>query len=321
LKILFAGTPDFAAVVLRALLGATTEVCAVYTQPDRPAGRGRRLQPGAVKVLAEEHGIVVEQPDRLKDAEAIARLRSYHPDLMIVVAYGLILPAEVLAIPRLGCINLHASLLPRWRGAAPVQRAILAGDSETGISLMQMEAGLDTGPVLATRSTAITPDDTSVTLHERLAEISGALLVEQLEALSAQALPLLPQSVEGVTYAHKISKAEAVIQWDRPAEEIGRTIRAFNPWPVAETRLNGLRLRLWRGQPLPASEPLSDLPGRVVAVDRDGIRVACGEGFLLIQELQTDGGRRLPVSAFLNASPVVVGDRLGSFESARVAGG
>ncbi|MCG2633302.1 MAG: methionyl-tRNA formyltransferase [Gammaproteobacteria bacterium] len=312
MNILFAGTSDFAAVVLAALLRASSDLVGVYTRPDRPSGRGRKLQVSPVKALAESHGIALEQPPSFGDSCVVHRLRAYKPDLMIVVAYGQILPAEVLAIPRLGCVNLHASLLPRWRGAAPIQRALLAGDQETGVCLMQMEPGLDTGPVLARRCCAIAQHDTSATLHDRLAELAGALLVDNLDGLLAGQLVPEAQGEEGMTYAGKLRKDEAPLDWSRPATEIVRAIRAFNPWPVAETHWRGGRLRLWAGvECATIGADDGSAPGTVIALGRDGIRVVCGSGAVLIETVQADGGRAMPASSFLNANDMQVGDQLG----------
>ena len=319
MKIIFAGTPEFAATALRALIAAGHEVALVLTQPDRPSGRGMALKPSPVKVVALEAGIEVFQPPTLKDAEAQERVRAVDAEVMVVAAYGLILPQVVLDMPRFGCINIHASLLPRWRGAAPIHRALLAGDAETGIAIMQMEAGLDTGPVLLSRAIPIADDDTTGTLHDRLAELGGSLVVEALAALP---LPARVQPVEGVTYAAKIDKAEAAIDWALPAIEIDRRVRAFNPAPGAAFTLGGTLVKLWRATPLAAgslSVPAQGEPGTVLAADRDGIVVACGEGALRLLELQKAGGKRLPVAQFLAGNALAAGVVLGAQDAAKTA--
>jgi methionyl-tRNA formyltransferase len=302
MRLIFAGTPEFAAQALQAIIEAGHEVPLVLTQPDRPAGRGMSLQLSPVKKLALEHGIEVFQPLSLKDAEAQARVAAVQADVMVVAAYGLILPQAVLDLPRLGCLNIHASLLPRWRGAAPIQRALLAGDAETGVCIMQMEAGLDTGPVLLRGAFAIAPSDTTATLHDRLAILGAELVVEALGKLP---LPAEPQAVEGVTYAHKIEKAEALIDWTKGAAELDRHIRAFNPFPGAQALFGGQTVKLWRAEPLAGQGEC----GRILSVDRQAVVVACGEGALAISELQKAGGKRLPVQQFLAGHPLQIGDR------------
>ncbi len=302
MKLIFAGTPEFAAQALSAIIAAGHDVALVLTQPDRPAGRGMSLQPSAVKKVALEHGIEVFQPLSLKDAEAQARVAAVGAEVMVVAAYGLILPQAVLDMPRFGCINIHASLLPRWRGAAPIQRALLAGDAETGVCIMQMEAGLDTGPVLLRGAFPIEAADTTATLHDRLAGLGASLCVEALGALP---LPAVPQPVEGVTYAHKIEKAEALIDWNRPAAELDRHIRAFNPFPGAQALFAGQTVKLWQARPVAGSGPA----GSVLAVDKREVVVACGEGALAVSEWQKAGGKRLPVQQFLAGHPLKVGDR------------
>lgn len=299
MRIVFAGTPEFAVPPLRALLDSEHEVRAVYTQPDRPAGRGRKLQASPVKAAALAAQVPVYQPDTLRDPAEQRRLNNLGADLMVVVAYGLLLPREVLEAPRLGCVNIHASLLPRWRGAAPIQRAIEAGDPETGITLMQMDEGLDTGAMLATASTPISPSDTAQTLHDRLMQLGATLLLETLPALETGRVRPQNQDESAATYARKLSKEEARIQWQRPAAELDRMVRAFNPWPVAYTDYAGQPLRIWRAEPrdLTCHAP----PGAVVAANSDGIDVATGAGVLRIVELQPAGSRRMPAAAFVNA--------------------
>ena len=310
MKIIFAGTPDFALPVLQVLLDSTHTVAAVYTQPDRPAGRGRRTQASPVKQLAITSEVPVYQPETLSDATAIADLQALQPDLIIVVAYGLILPPAILAVPRLGCINVHASLLPRWRGAAPIQRAILAGDTETGVTLMQMEAGLDCGPLLATRRCEIEADTTGGQLHDSLAQLGAALLQDNLDAIEGNTLTGRVQDEAQVTYAAKLEKREALIDWSLPAAELGCRVRAFNPWPVAETRFAGKQLRIWEAEVI-AVAAVNPPPGTVVQAGRQGIEVACGSGLLRLQVLQLPGGRPVSAADFCNAHPLS-GTRFGA---------
>ncbi len=299
MKIVFAGTPDFAVPCLRKA-AAHNEVVAVYTQPDRPAGRGRGLAPSPVKQAAQELGIPVLQPENFRSAQAKAGLRALAPDLMVVVAYGLILPQSVLDIPVEGCWNVHASLLPRWRGAAPIQRAIQAGDSETGVCLMKMEKGLDTGPVLLSQSIAIGAAETGGQLHDRLSQLGAQVLGDGLGLLRAGIRPVpRPQPEAGVTYAHKLDKAEAKLDWSRPAAVLADTVRAFNPWPVAEARLAGERLRLHGVVALDESHEAR--PGELLRAGREGLDVACGEGVLRIRVLQREGGKAITAADFLNA--------------------
>ncbi|GHD69337.1 methionyl-tRNA formyltransferase [Luteimonas padinae] len=299
MRIVFAGTPEFAVPSLRAACGKA-EVVAVYTQPDRPAGRGRGLQASPVKQEALARGIPVLQPQTLKSQVSRDALRALKPDLMVVVAYGLLLPQKILDIPEEGCWNVHASLLPRWRGAAPIQRAIEAGDAETGVCLMRMEKGLDTGPVLLSQSLAIGEQETGGQLHDRLAELGAQVLADGLGLLRAGIRPVpRPQPAMGVTYAHKLDKAEAKLDWSQPAAVLARRVRAFNPWPVAEAVLAGERLRIHGAVAIDA--PAGAAPGTVLAAGRDGIDVACGEGALRIRVLQRDGGKAITAVDWLNA--------------------
>ena len=310
MKLIFAGTPEFAAIALAAILAAGHEVALVLTQPDRPAGRGMALQASPVKRLAEQHGIPVFQPLTLKDVAAQERVSAVGADVMVVAAYGLILPQAVLDMPRFGCINIHASLLPRWRGAAPIQRAILAGDARTGVCIMQMEAGLDTGPILLSESLAIDAADTAATLHDRLADLGASLIVNALGRLP---LPVSAQAADGVTYAAKLEKSEALIDWSKSAVEIDRQVRAFNPFPVAMTTLDGSPLKVWAAQLEPADRCCPNtLPGELIIADRRGIVVACGSGALCITELQKAGGKRLQAAQFLAGHPLAAGSSLGT---------
>ncbi|AIL08533.1 methionyl-tRNA formyltransferase [Stenotrophomonas maltophilia] len=299
MRIVFAGTPEFAVSSLRAA-ARHHEVVAVYTQPDRPAGRGRGLAPSPVKLEAVARGIPVYQPESLKDAAAQQQLRDLQPDLMVVVAYGLILPKAVLAIPTHGCWNVHASLLPRWRGAAPIQRAIQAGDAKTGVCLMQMEAGLDTGPVLLHQELPIAATDTGGQLHDKLAELGAQVLSDGLGLLRAGIKPIArPQPEQGVTYAHKLDKAEARLDWAQDADALARTVRAFNPWPIAEATLAGERVRIHGAVALEADH--GQAPGTVLAAGRDGIDIACGQGALRLRVLQREGGKAITAADYLNA--------------------
>jgi methionyl-tRNA formyltransferase len=304
MKVAFAGTPEFAAVALRALLAAGFEVPLVLTQPDRPAGRGQKLVASPVKQVALAHGIPVHQPEKLRDPATHAPLVAAAPDVLVVAAYGLILPQAVLDIPRQGCINIHASLLPRWRGAAPIQRCIETGDAESGVAIMQMEAGLDTGPVLLMEAVKVGPGDTAATLHDTLAALGGRLIVEALRQLDT--LPPQPQPATGVTYAHKIEKAEAAIDWTQPAAVIERRIRAFDPFPGCTAILGDETLKIWRA--LPANG--AGQPGEILAVAPEGITVACGQGALQLVELQRPGSRRLPSADFQCGFPLTAGLRL-----------
>jgi len=303
-RVAFGGTPEFARAALAAIVAAGFEVPLVLTQPDRPTGRGQKLQSGPVKALALELGIPVHQPERLKDPATHQPLIAATPDVLVIAAYGLILPQAVLDIPRLGCLNIHASLLPRWRGAAPIQRAIEAGDRETGVTIMRMEAGLDTGPMLLAEALPISDHDTAATLHDKLATQGARLIVQALREI--ERLEPVAQPAEGVTYANKIDKAEAQLDWRRPAEELDRHLRAFDPFPGGAAMLAGTTIKLWRG----VAEGGSGVPGTVLAADGSGIVVACGAGALRITELQKPGGKRLAAAEFLRGFPVSPGQRL-----------
>jgi len=310
LKLVFAGTPEFSVAALDALHAAGHDIVAVYTQPDRPAGRGQKLTPSPVAQRAAALGLPTFKPEKLRGNEpAIGGLRKLAPDLMIVVAYGLILPQAVLDVPRLGCFNIHASLLPRWRGAAPIHRAIEAGDTQTGVTIMQMDEGLDTGDMLLIEREPIRPDDTTASLHDRLAELGGRLIVEALEAAACGGLQATPQPAEGITYAHKIEKAEATIDWAQPAAVIERRVRAFDPFPGAVTACGGEAIKVWASRLV--APPSQALPGEVLAVDDRGIVVATGDGALSLTALQRAGGKRLQVADFLRGFPLAPGQRLG----------
>ncbi|MHB1246472.1 MAG: methionyl-tRNA formyltransferase [Sulfuriferula sp.] len=308
MKIIFAGTPEFARVALTALHAAGHTIAAVLTQPDRPAGRGMKLKPGPVKQEALRLGLPVLQPISLKTAEIQETLRPLNAELMVVAAYGLILPQAVLDMPRHGCLNIHASLLPRWRGAAPIQRAILAGDAETGITIMQMDAGLDTGAMLRCDAIPIAPDDTSASLHDKLAALGGQAIITVLDQLGKGVLKPMPQPAEGACYAAKISKAEAMLDFSRPAIELARAVRAYNPAPGAATMLHGSPLKIWSAH---IAADQSGVPGTVVAGDAQSLLVACGTGALGITEVQPAGGKRQSVSQFLAGHPLSKGLQLG----------
>jgi methionyl-tRNA formyltransferase len=308
LAIVFAGTPRFAVPALETLLKGPHRVVAVYTQPDRPAGRGRRLTASPVKELALAAGVPVEQPARLRGEAEVRALAGYAPDVMVVVAYGLLLPLSVLEVPALGCVNIHASLLPRWRGAAPIQRAIEAGDLETGVTIMSMDQGLDTGPILDRVVTPIGPHDTAGALHDRLASIGAAELARSLERLAAGTLIPQAQSDEGATYARKIEKEEARLDFARPAVELDRQIRAFNPWPIAETTLRGVQLRIHAAEPV--ERPSAAAPGTVVAVEAPGMLVATGRDLLALRQVQL-AGRRVVTARELAHATSPLGEILG----------
>ena len=303
LNLIFAGTPEFAVPALEALLAAGHRIVAVYTQPDRPAGRGQQVTMSAVKQCALRHGLAVKQPQTLRNADAQAELAALNADAMIVVAYGLILPKPVLDAPRLGCINIHGSILPRWRGAAPIQRAILAGDTQTGVSIMCMDEGLDTGPVLSTVTTFIGDHENAASLHDRLATLGADALLAALPRYAAGELGAQQQAIEGVTYAAKIRKEEALIDWTHAARDIAALIRAFNPWPIAETRSNGQQLRIWEATPI--MQTTQAIPGTVVRADASGIEVATGDGALTIHRVQAAGRKAMSAADFVNAHRIV----------------
>jgi methionyl-tRNA formyltransferase len=312
MNLVFAGTPEFAVPTLQALHAAGHRILAVYTQPDRPAGRGRKLTASPIKRYAEAHGLPVHQPVTLKTATETEQLRALAPDVMIVVAYGLILPAAILAAPRHGCINVHASLLPRWRGAAPIPRAIEAGDRVTGVTIMQMDAGLDTGAILAMADTPIADTDTAQSLHDRLAPLGAAALLPVLEQLARGAVDARSQDDTHACYASKLRKDEARIDWQQSAPVIHRKIRAFNPWPVATTTLHGTPLRLWGVGPLGDAPPATAAPGTVLGADARGIRVLTGAGAVTLTHVQIEGSKVLAVADFLNGHALAAGNRLGA---------
>jgi methionyl-tRNA formyltransferase len=313
LRVAFAGTPDFALTALEGVVGSRHAVVGVLTQPDRPKGRGRHLAASPVKLAALERGIPVSQPVTLKTESGRADLASWQPDVLVVVAYGLILPRAALELPGLGCVNIHASLLPRWRGAAPIQRAILAGDAETGVSIMRMDVGLDTGPVFLERRVAISPQDTGGSLHDRLAAQGASAVVEVLDQLAEDRAVSTPQRDDGVTYAAKIDKTEALIDWSKSALEIERKIRAFNPFPIAETRLDGEQLRIYTAEALGTGDRDASSAveaGRVVELRGDAIIVACGSGRLALKELQRPGKKPVAARDLMNTLNLA-GRRLG----------
>lgn len=309
MRLAFAGTPAFARVALQALLDAGYEVVLVLTQPDRPAGRGLKLRASEVKSLALERKLPLHQPASLKTAQALQPLQAAGAQAMVVAAYGLILPQAVLDLFPLGCINIHASLLPRWRGAAPIQRAILAGDAQTGVSIMRMDAGLDTGPVFLAQPIAIVPRDTAHNLHEKLAQLGAQCLLRALPGIEAGELQAQPQPEAGVSYAHKIGRAEAELDWRCTAVELDRKVRAFDPVPVATTRWGKEALRVWVACALDAPR---GAPGLVLQLDAAGIVVGCGSGALRLEELQRAGGKRLSARELLRGAPIAVGDRFGA---------
>ena len=301
LRIIFAGTPDFAAVHLQALVDSDHEIVAVYSQPDRPAGRGKKLQPSPVKQVAQDHDIPVYQPLNFKDPADVEQLRALNADVMVVVAYGLILPSSVLEAPKHGCLNVHASLLPRWRGAAPIQRCIEAGDMVTGITIMQMDIGLDTGDMLSKVTTGISLDDTGGSLHDRLASMGPAALLSTLADVESGSLTPEAQNDAAACYAHKLTKEEALIDWTQDADVLARRIRAFNPFPMAYTLLGDERIRVHLAEPVVKATQLA--PGTIAHVDTDGIEVACGEGVLRLTRIQLAGKKPMAVADIINGQP------------------
>ena len=310
MKVIFAGTPDFALTPLLGLIDSRHEIVAVFTQPDRRSGRGKKLTPPPVKVTAEQNQIPVFQPHSLKDQDDI--IKNLNADVMIVVAYGMLIPQSILSIPRLGCINIHASILPRWRGAAPIQRAIEAGDSKTGVSIMQMDVGLDTGPVYQTLSIDIDEDDTSITLHNKLSVLGTQGLIETLANLEENPdLAAIAQDDAAANYAKKIQKAEAQIDWTESANQIQQRIRAFNPWPICQSSHQGNRIRIWQSSVVKMNRQDDDTkPGQIIDIDQQGVLAKCGQDYLLIQKLQRDGSRPLLSPEFLNGYSIEVGDLL-----------
>jgi methionyl-tRNA formyltransferase len=306
LKIIFAGTPLFAEKSLKALLDQKADVVAVLTQPDRPSGRGMKLKPSPVKELAVQHGLTVLQPESLKGGEIQQQLSAYDADVMVVVAYGLILPPAVLEIPRLGCLNIHASLLPRWRGAAPIQRAIQAGDALTGITIMQMDAGLDTGDMLLVKSCPIEDKDTASSLHDKLAQLGAGAITEALHLLKLGKLTPIPQENQNATYAAKLSKEEALLDWTLTATELERKIRSYNPFPGACAHINDTPIRIWQAS---VRADMSGEPGVVLAEQKNALIVACGKGALNLEELQKPNAKALPTGQFLQGFNIQAGDR------------
>jgi len=307
MRLVFAGTPEFARRALVAILGAGHEVALVLTQPDRPSGRGMRPAESAVKRLAREHALPVFQPATLRDSESLARITAARAQAIVVAAYGLLLPQAVLDCAPFGALNVHASLLPRWRGAAPIQRAILAGDQESGITIMKMDAGLDSGPMVAQSAIPITEDDDAGTLHDRLASLGAEMIVSALAAVETGRASYTPQPAAGVTYARKIDKTESVLDWSRPASELARAVRAFRPAPGATSSLEGATVKIWEAR----AEQGTGMPGETLAVSPQAILVACGVGVLAVTQLQRAGGKRLSAAEFLRGQAVVPGARFG----------
>ncbi len=321
MRVIFAGTPEFARVALEQLHTAGFEIALVLTQPDRPAGRGMKLQASAVKQWAEAHHIPVAQPRSLRldgkypedAAAARAAIEAAHADVAVVAAYGLILPQWVLDTPRLGCLNIHGSILPRWRGAAPIHRAIEAGDSETGVTIMQMDAGLDTGDMLLLETLPIGPHDSTDTLHDQLAELGGRMIVQALESAQSGGLQPLPQPTEGISYAHKIDKREAALDWTQPVATLERRIRAFNPFPIACSALSGETIKFWRAEVLPEIRPASSAAaGEVLAASAEGVDIAAVDGVLRVSRLQKAGGKPLDAGDFLRGFEIQPGQRFSS---------
>ncbi len=312
MKLIFAGTPEFAKTALSQLVKENLDILAVYTAPDKPKGRGQKLQMSPVKTLALEQHLPVYQPETLRDLATQQTLKDLNPDIMVVAAYGLLLPKAVLSIPRLGCINIHASLLPRWRGAAPIQHAIIAGDNTTGITIMQMNEGLDTGDILLQTHCEIRADETSETLFNRLAEVGAKAIVDALLAIEQKQLKAIPQNADLACYAAKLNKTDGLINWENSTTQLDRNIRAFNPWPVAYSYLNHELIRIWRAAPLP--KPTNPMPpGTIIATTANAVHVATGDGALVLLELQFPGGKRLETRAILHAKPekFMVGNRFG----------
>ena len=316
MKIIFAGTPVFAATALNALITAGYEIVLVLTQPDRPAGRGMRMAASAVKQIAETHGLTILQPPTLRDPVWHASISQANADVMVVAAYGLILPEPVLSIPHCGCLNIHASLLPRWRGAAPIQRAIQAGDKETGITIMQMDAGLDTGDMLLKESISISPDDTAQTLHDKLCTLGAHAIVNALALIQQKKLTPIKQDESQACYAAKIKKDEAGINWQQSAEEIERKIRAFNPAPGTFTTFQGNQIKIWQAK-ITSGQP--GQPGKIIAIEQGGLIVACGSGLLRLEIIQKPGGKKLTIADFLAGFKIVAGDHFNSIETTATA--
>lgn len=304
-KIIFAGTPEFALPSLQALLNSRHTILAVYTQPDRPAGRGQNVTASSVKMLAQQYHLPIEQPATLSNPKVQQKILDYHPDIMVVVAYGLILPESILKIPHYGCLNVHASLLPHWRGAAPIQRAILAGDTETGVTIMQMAKGLDTGSMLSQLSYSLGPRDNARIVHDQIAKLGAEALLSVIDRLNTVELQPKTQNELNASYAHKITKNEAKINWSQSAFEIDRLVRAFNPWPVAFTELANMQIRIWQAEPIKSEQNTN--VGAIVHADANGIDVACGNGILRLQQLQFPGGKPLSARDIINAGKLAVG--------------
>lgn len=311
MRIVFAGTPPFSVLPLEHLINAGHDVICVYTQPDRKTGRGQKLIPPAVKICAQENGIEVRQPLSLKSSEEAEKLTELSPDIMVVVAFGMILPKEILEIPKFGCLNIHASLLPKWRGAAPIQRSIESGDAETGVCIMQMDVGLDTGDVLIQRSLDIKVNDTSASLHDKLSTLGAEALIETISLIEANEHRATEQDHDKSSYAKKITKNEANIDWSLPSNQIDCRIRAFNPWPVCQTKLNGKRVRIWLSENIELNNPDDSnvTPGTILSIDSNGITVACGENAIVLKTLQLDGSKALDHQQFINGHPLEAGNK------------